>query len=463
MTTEPSYPTLGRNLLRAYAVICGIGSVALIFWAKSSGLHVPAALSPGTLLAPHSPAIGIGRGLGNGIANAYASGFAYGAGNADGARVRAIQLALIALSPILAALGCWAAGLALLDNSPQRNRMLGWFGSAHLLVLLALTFQTFALARRPMPVALSVTWNLTILLWSLERGRRAERSILGKLPAGIGRHEQEIRQSAAQQERNRLARDLHDSIKQQIFVIQTAAATAQTRFNSDRPGAETALDQIRDSARDAMTEMEAMLDQLRAVPLNNDGLVDAIRKQCEALELRTGAKVKFQLVELPPAGTLAPGAHEAILRVAQEALANIGRHARASHVTVSLDSFSDRVMLCIRDDGAGFNQFEVQRGMGMRNMRERAAEFGGKIDIVGKPGNGAQILLSIPHAEIPTHYRAPTYLYAAGLVIILIAAPLTWSGIWSILWVPPFIVCAIGLKRCIDDWRQAKKYTGATV
>ena len=134
------------------------------------------------------------------------------------------------------------------------------------------------------------------------------------------RYEQQIRDAGAQQERNRLARDLHDSIKQQIFVIQTAAATAQTRFDNDRDGAASAIDQIRSSARDAMTEMEAMMDQLRSIPLENASLIEALKKQCDALGHRTGAKVEFKLDDLPPSQTFAPGAHQAIFRVAQEAL-----------------------------------------------------------------------------------------------------------------------------------------------
>lgn len=100
------------------------------------------------------------------------------------------------------------------------------------------------------------------------------------------RDEQRIRDAAAQEERNRLARDLHDAIKQQIFAIQTSAATAETRFDADPAGAREAVAHVRQSAREAMAEMEAMLDHLRVVPLENAGLVEAIRKQAEARAAR---------------------------------------------------------------------------------------------------------------------------------------------------------------------------------
>ena len=137
------------------------------------------------------------------------------------------------------------------------------------------------------------------------------------------RYEQEIRRAAAQEERNRLARDLHDSVKQQLFVIQTAAATAQERFHNDPTGAHDAIDAVRRAAREALGEMEAMLEGLNANPLENTGLVEALKKQCEALGYRTGAQVSCECGPLPASETLPPGTHQAIFRTAQEALANV--------------------------------------------------------------------------------------------------------------------------------------------
>jgi signal transduction histidine kinase len=148
------------------------------------------------------------------------------------------------------------------------------------------------------------------------------------------RYEEQIRQGARHEERARLARDLHDAVKQQLFAIQTAAATVEARFDADPSGARTALIQVRASAREALTEMEVMLEQLQAAPLTTTGLIGSLKRAAEATRFRTGAEVTVEAGELPPDIALPPGAHQAMLRFAQEALANVARHSRASHVWV---------------------------------------------------------------------------------------------------------------------------------
>jgi signal transduction histidine kinase len=216
-------------------------------------------------------------------------------------------------------------------------------------------------------------------------------------------YEEQIRQAAGQEERNRLARDLHDSIKQQIFAIQTCAAAAQARFDSDASGARAALDGVRSSAREAMVEMEAMLDQLRATPLETVGLVEALKKQCEALQYRAGAHVAIDLAEVPAPGELQPGAAQSLFRIAQEALANIARHARASEVKLSLYKAGKDCVLEIEDNGSGFAPEDGQRkqpGMGLSNMRTRAAEQGGSVVIRSAPGEGTLLTVTIPLASL---------------------------------------------------------------
>src|SRR5574341_771054 len=182
---------------------------------------------------------------------------------------------------------------------------------------------------------------------------------------------QQTREAGAQAERNRLARELHDSIKQQIFSIHMSAAAAQARAESDPEGARAALGDVRRSAQEAMVEMNALLQQLSPAPLEKVGLVQALRDQCEALGYRTGADVQVEIGDLPDDDRLPPGAQDSLFRIVQEALSNIARHARAGRVQVALahDGAEGPVSLNIRDDGQGFDTGISSRGMGLTNIQ----------------------------------------------------------------------------------------------
>ena len=126
---------------------------------------------------------------------------------------------------------------------------------------------------------------------------------------------------AAQEERNRLARDLHDSIKQQLFSIHVGAAAVQARWDNDPTGAKTALADVRQSAQAALVEMNALLQQLAPAPLAKVGLVQALQEQAEALGYRTGADVAVDIGPLPDDERFPDGAQEAIFRTGQPGLA----------------------------------------------------------------------------------------------------------------------------------------------
>ena len=212
----------------------------------------------------------------------------------------------------------------------------------------------------------------------------------------------QVGEAAAQEERNRLARDLHDSIKQQIFSINVSAAAAQVRWEQDPIGAQAALADVRRSAQEAMVEMRAMLQQLAPAPLEKVGLAQALRDQAEALAFRSGAQVDTTIGDLPHDDRLPPGAQEAIFRVAQEALANIARHARANTVSLRLHANDAVVILQIDDDGQGFDLSTLANGMGITNMRSRAESMGGSLVLDSAVNNGTHLGLSIPLLQIET-------------------------------------------------------------
>ena len=336
--------------------------------------------------------------------------------------------------------GCCASAFAVADDPLARRRMLILFAVAHLVFggMFFIQWQTILSYLLPPAVGLGPFIAGLVLLYL---GITAAGSDMGRLsrllPAEAGhthfavhnkraplawlrsQYEEQIRQAARQEERARLARDLHDAVKQQLFVIQTAAATAQTRFDTDADGAKTAVDQVRTSAREAMTEMEAMLEQLQAAPLENAGLVSSLKKQCEALGFRTGAEVTFEVGTLPPDAALVPGARETIFRVAQESLANVARHARARRVRVSLGVTGGRLVLTIEDDGSGLREDRTPGGMGMANMAARAAEVGGDFEAFSAPDQGTTVRFSVPHVASSAR---PYIIRATWWAAVLIAA-----------------------------------------
>ena len=211
----------------------------------------------------------------------------------------------------------------------------------------------------------------------------------------------QVSEAAAQEERNRLARDLHDSIKQQLFSINVGTAAAQERWERDPEGARKALADVRRSAHEAMVEMQAMLHQLRPEALGTAGLIEALREQCEALGYRTGAEVTLELGDPVPDDRLPPGAQQTLFRIAQEALTNVARHARARKIRVRFGIAGEAVGLQVEDDGQGFDPGTGTLGMGLRNLRERTESLGGHLEIASVAGEGTRISIQVPFASAP--------------------------------------------------------------
>nr|BBH86489.1 hypothetical protein KTC_12400 [Thermosporothrix sp. COM3] len=224
----------------------------------------------------------------------------------------------------------------------------------------------------------------------------------------IGRYEQQayltaelrdqaLRQAAevaAQEERNRIARDLHDSVKQQLFSINMSAAAARAHGGGDNAEVQAAIVDIQRSVKEAQVEMQALLQQLHSSPLEQTGLAEALRMQAQALGYRTGAQVHTEIEPLP-AGTVLSTA-EQIFRLVQEAFANIARHARAGEVWLQLTTRGEWLHIEVRDNGQGFDPATVKQGMGLSNVRERVELLGGQLEIQSSPGQGTTLRARIP-------------------------------------------------------------------
>jgi signal transduction histidine kinase len=215
---------------------------------------------------------------------------------------------------------------------------------------------------------------------------------------------------------------------------------------------------VRTAAREALTEMDAMLGGLQAVPIENVGLVEALRTQCDALGFRTGVAVTLDVQPLPPAHLLPPGAQEAIFRVAQEALANIARHARARHAAVRLDVRRRNLVLEIVDDGTGFNPMAHRTGMGIGNMQSRTREVSGRFQLASSPGEGTSITFSVPFAARPPERYL---LLSAAFTFALIgcAVLLAGSGGGSLRpwWIAGVYITAIAAARYLVAFLRVRR------
>jgi signal transduction histidine kinase len=365
---------------------------------------------------------------------------------AGGSWVRAGEIRQV--GALLAVAGCFSLPLANVDDHEARRRGLLWFAIGHAVLagLAWLQHPQIQAAGHAARVSLdgSILAAVSMLMWiAWMHGEDAEGrfgvmvSLFGDTDASAPQHlrseyQRRIEAAAAQEERHRLARDLHDSVKQQLFAIHTAAATAQARFEGDPGGVRAAVEQIRASAREAMSEMDAMLQGLRAAPLENVGLVGALQQASEALAFRTGARVDFVPGDLPPSASLPPGAHETAFRVAQEALSNVARHARATFVRVMLGNTDGALTLSIEDNGVGFDPTGSPRGQGLANMRSRAAECRGFLHVKRTEDGLTRVDLEIPStAPEPgesRRYRNNALVWAALVIVQTYALVVAYSA-----------------------------------
>ncbi len=203
-----------------------------------------------------------------------------------------------------------------------------------------------------------------------------------------------IQERAAMEERQRLARELHDSVSQALYGISLGVHTALTLFDSDRVKVAEALNYVLSLAQAGLMEMRALIFELRPESLETEGLVVGLNKQTAALQARYGIEVGLDLCDEPGV----PFAiKQALYRIAQEALQNAVKHARPDRLDVRLICNADSIHLEICDNGVGFDPMAAYPGhLGLRSMRERATNVGGTLAIASVPGCGTQIHASLP-------------------------------------------------------------------
>jgi signal transduction histidine kinase len=204
----------------------------------------------------------------------------------------------------------------------------------------------------------------------------------------------EARGKAALEERQKLARELHDSVSQALYGISLGVETARELLPDTPERAAEPLEYASTLAEAGMTEMRALIFELRPESLEKEGLVAAIEKQAAAVQARHGIRVEATLCEEPEASL---EVKESLYRIAQEALHNTVKHARAANAEVKLEEDPEEITLQISDDGAGFDaRGDFPGHLGLNSMRERASRQGGTLEVASEPGRGVRIVARIP-------------------------------------------------------------------
>jgi signal transduction histidine kinase len=210
------------------------------------------------------------------------------------------------------------------------------------------------------------------------------------------RLQEQAEQLAVLQERQRLARELHDSVTQALYSVTLYADAARMAFSAKKWRAlETNLQEVRNMAREAMYDMRLLVFELRPFMLETEGLVSVLRARLAAVEDRAGLKTEI-LVDgerrLPIA------IEEELYRIAQEGLNNVVKHAVAKHVRIHIEYDENSVSLEMIDDGLGFDMKTADQsgGFGLQGIKERVQRLGGSQEIESTPMEGTRLKVKVP-------------------------------------------------------------------
>jgi signal transduction histidine kinase len=300
-------------------------------------------------------------------------------------------------------------GKPVLANDPAAEEQ-GYAGGATITALLAVPLRARGVVVGALDVVSKPTgFNVDdVLLMSLFADQAA-------IAIENARLHQQVEQLAVIEERQRLARELHDSVTQSLYSVTLyGEAAARLLSAGNYPLAAEHLRELRDTAQEALREMRLLIFELRPPVLEKEGLAAALQTRLEAVEGRAGLQSELQV---EGEGVIPIPIEEELYRVAQEALNNVLKHAKAQRVKVRLRLDGTSVALEVRDDGVGFNPALVREkgGLGLRGMAERARRIGSALDVQSAPGRGTTVkvvaqtrgLLGFPAADAPSREAGP--------------------------------------------------------
>lgn len=240
-------------------------------------------------------------------------------------------------------------------------------------------------------IFLAVGFSISYLISRL----RQQQQSLEAANVRLSHYASTLEHLATSQERNRLARELHDTLAHTLSGLSVQLEAAKAYWDVDQQTARSTLEKSLTAAHSGLEETRRALQALRASPLDDLGLALAVRTMVEDTAARANLALDLSITDKVP--SLSPDVEQCVYRVAQEAVTNVAKHAKAKNLTVNLEFIEGRVTLIVRDDGVGFD-IDKNGGtshFGLTGMRERAQLVGGELTIVSKPGEGTTIKLTI--------------------------------------------------------------------
>ena len=220
----------------------------------------------------------------------------------------------------------------------------------------------------------------------VERGRDHNQRLVEELQATQRR----LQELAVVEERNRLARDLHDSVKQQVFAISMQLSAARASLHEDDK-AYSSVAQAEKLAQQAGAELTALIHQLRPQVLEQKSLTEAIQVHVNDWMHQSNIETELNIGEV----SVSPDSEQALFRVLQEALANVARHSLANKVWVTLKSENDHVTLMIKDNGIGYDAERIKKGIGLDSMKERLAAVHGTLETASPQPHGTIVTATV--------------------------------------------------------------------
>jgi NarL family two-component system sensor histidine kinase LiaS len=195
--------------------------------------------------------------------------------------------------------------------------------------------------------------------------------------------QQKLQQLAVMEERNRLARDLHDSVKQQVFAISMQLSAARTALSENNKAYQSVI-QAEKLAQRAGAELTTLIHQLRPPVLERKSLVEAIQEHVNEWTHQNNIETEINIGDV----NVSLDIEQELFRVLQEALANVARHSRATKAWVALQSENEHVTLMVKDNGIGYDTELITKGVGLDSMKERLATVDGILEISSLPSQG---------------------------------------------------------------------------